>query len=62
MHRTADSQVLVENARVLKGVGGNNVQLVLVEGADHIVVQGDGGGPEDESYRTAILTFLAGVH
>jgi len=62
MHGTADSQIPVENARLLKDAGGDNVRFDLVEGADHMVLQGDGGGPEDESYRTTILAFLVSVH
>jgi dipeptidyl aminopeptidase/acylaminoacyl peptidase len=51
MHGTVDCQVPVENARLLKDAGGENVQLDVLEDADHMVVQGDGSGPEDESYR-----------
>jgi hypothetical protein len=51
MHGTADCQIPVENARLLKDAGGENVQLDLVEGAGHMVVPSDGSGPEDESYR-----------
>ena len=62
MHGTDDSQVPVENAQLLKSAGGDTVELDIVEGADHMVFVGDGSGPEDESYRNAILTFLSGIH
>ncbi len=62
MHGSKDSQVPVENAQLLKSGGGNTVELDIVEGAGHIVFVGDGGGPEDEPYRDAILTFLSGIH
>jgi hypothetical protein len=62
MYGTADSQIPVENTPLFEDVGGDNVRLDLVDGAGHMVVQGDGSGPTDESYRTAIVTFLAGVH
>jgi hypothetical protein len=51
MHGTADCQVPVENARLLKGACGGNIWLDVLEDADHMVVQGDGSGPEDESYH-----------
>ena len=62
MYGTADSEIPVENTPLFEEVGGDNVHLDLVDGAGHMVVQGDGSGPKDESYRTAILMFLAGVH
>ncbi|RIE05526.1 hypothetical protein [Candidatus Cryosericum terrychapinii] len=62
MYGTAASEISVENTPLFEDVGGDNVHLDLVDDAGHMVVQGDGSGPKDQSYRTAIPTFLAGVH
>lgn len=62
MHGTADSQVPVENARLLAGAAGANARLTLVDGADHLVYRSpDALGSEDQAYRSEILTFLSGV-
>lgn len=59
VHGTADSQVPVEQAYQLKNAGGDNIELSITEGADHLVFQGDGTGPEDSDFRRVLLDFLA---
>ncbi len=63
VHGTADGQIPVEHARLLKEAGGPNVELRLVEGADHLVFteDGNGTGQMDTTYRTCILDFLPRV-
>ena len=58
IHGTADSQVPLEQAYIIKKAGGENVELWIAEGADHLVFQGDGTGLEDADYRQTILDFL----
>ena len=60
MHGTSDGQISVENAYFLKEAGGNNVELFIVEGADHLIFTENGMGdtPEDQLYREKILEFL----
>jgi alpha-beta hydrolase superfamily lysophospholipase len=59
LHGSADSQIPVEQAYALKEAGGQNVELQIFEGADHLVFRGDGTGPEDADFRQALLNFLA---
>jgi fermentation-respiration switch protein FrsA (DUF1100 family) len=62
MHGTADSQIPVDNARLLAQAAGASARLVLVDGADHLVYRSDDAlGVEDEAYRSEIISFLAGV-
>jgi alpha-beta hydrolase superfamily lysophospholipase len=59
LHGSADSQIPVEQAYVLQEAGGQNVELQIFEGADHLVFRGDGTGLEDVGFRQAVLDFLA---
>ncbi len=58
IHGTADSQIPVENAYRLQKAGGENVQLQIVKGADHLIFIGDGTGPEDADFRQMLLQDL----
>ena len=60
MHGSSDSQISVENAYLLQEAAGNNVELFIVEGADHLIFTENGLGenPEDQLYREKILNFL----
>jgi fermentation-respiration switch protein FrsA (DUF1100 family) len=57
-HGDADSQVSVENAYTLAEAAEHQVELWIVEGADHFVYTEDGAAPEDAFYRDHILAFL----
>lgn len=57
-HGDADSQVSVENAYVLANAAEGQVDLWIVEGADHFIYTKDGAAPEDTFYRERILAFL----
>mgnify|MGYP006277464731 FL=1 len=57
-HGDADSQVSVENAYALSEAAGGQVELWIVEGADHFVYKENGAAPEDAFYRERILAFL----
>lgn len=61
MHGIMDQQIPVENAYDLKEAGGDNVQLFLIEEADHLIFtkNGLGDNPEDQIYREKILGFLS---
>jgi alpha-beta hydrolase superfamily lysophospholipase len=63
MHGAADTQIPVEHARMLRAAGGANVDLAIVDGADHLVYteDGNGRGPYDTIYRERILAFVATV-
>jgi alpha-beta hydrolase superfamily lysophospholipase len=63
MHGTADQQIPVQDAYLLKEAGGPQVELRIVEGADHLVFteDGNGKGRADTEYRTRVLDFLARV-
>lgn len=58
LHGSADSQIPVEQAYCLQEAGGQNVELQIFEGADHLVFRGDGTGFEDVDFRQAVLDFL----
>ncbi|MDO9086785.1 MAG: alpha/beta fold hydrolase [Anaerolineaceae bacterium] len=60
MHGSSDSQISLENAYLLQEAAGNNVELFIVEGADHLIFTENGLGenPEDQLYREKILNFL----
>jgi fermentation-respiration switch protein FrsA (DUF1100 family) len=53
MHGTADKQIPVGDAYLLEQAGGPNVELWIVEGADHLVYteDGNGAGANDTAYR-----------
>jgi hypothetical protein len=63
IHGTADKQTPVQDAYLLKQAGGPQVELWIVEGADHLVFmeEGIGKGPRDSAYREHILGFLSRV-
>jgi uncharacterized protein len=63
MHGTADKQIPVQDAHLLKQAGGPEVELWIVEGADHLVFSedGNGKGAADSLYREHILEFLSRV-
>jgi hypothetical protein len=48
---------------MLRAAGGANVDLAIVDGADHLVYteDGNGQGPYDTIYRERILAFVATV-
>ena len=60
MHGTADKQVPVQDAFLLKQAGGPAVELWIAKDADHLVFDMDGSSdsPEDVAYRTHVLQFL----
>jgi alpha-beta hydrolase superfamily lysophospholipase len=60
MHGSDDSQISVENAYLLQEAGGENLELLIINGADHLIFTEDGLGenPEDQLYREKILEFL----
>ncbi len=64
LHGVMDQQIPVANAYDLKEAGGDNVQLSLIEEADHLIFtqNGLGDNPEDEIYREKILEFLSTIH
>ena len=63
MHGTADRQIPVEEAYLLRNAAGPNAELWIVPGADHLVFKedGNGKGQADVDYRTHILEFLGRV-
>jgi fermentation-respiration switch protein FrsA (DUF1100 family) len=63
IHGTADKEIPVQNAYLLKQAGGPQAELWIVEGADHLVFteEGIGKGPRDSTYREHILGFLSRV-
>ncbi|HUI82878.1 MAG TPA: alpha/beta fold hydrolase [Candidatus Binatia bacterium] len=63
MHGSADRQIPVGDALLLKQAGGPDVQLWIAPGADHLIYteDGNGAGALDTGYRTHILDFLAGL-
>jgi len=63
MHGTADREVPVEQAYLLKSAGGPNVELWIVPGADHLIFteDGNGNGRADSEYRKHVLEFLGKV-
>ncbi len=58
MHGDADSQIPVANAYALAEAGGENVELWIVEGAEHFIFKVNGDAPEDAFYREKVLAFL----
>ncbi len=63
LHGTADRQIPIEHAHLLQQAGGANVELVAVEGADHLIFteDGNGSGHDDTVYRQRILDYLGKV-
>lgn len=63
MHGVLDQQISVDNAYELQKAGGENVQLVIVEGVDHLIFTQDGLGEnfEDQIYRKNVLEFLSSI-
>lgn len=63
MHGTADKQIPVRDAYLLKQAGGPSAELWIADGADHLIFTGDGNGtsPGDVGYRQQILDFLKRV-
>lgn len=61
MHGSMDQQIPVENAYELQKAGGDNVQLLIIEGADHLIFSENGLGDNelDKIYRNQILEFLS---
>lgn len=59
-HGTADRQVSVEDAYLLKRAAGETARLWIVDGADHLIFTetGNGQGAADVAYREHILQFL----
>jgi hypothetical protein len=59
-HGTADRQVSVENAYLLKRAAGATARLWIVDGADHLIFTetGNGQGSADVAYREHVLQFL----
>ena len=60
MHGTADRQIPVDEAYLLKNVAGPKAELWIVPGADHLIFKedGNGKGQADIEYRKHILEFL----
>lgn len=60
MHGSADKQIPVSHAYMLKQAGGPSVELWIAPGADHLIFAKDGTGsdPFDTEYREHILDFL----
>lgn len=63
MHGSMDQQIPVENAYELQKAGGDNVQLLIVDGADHLIFTENGLGENelDLTYRNHILEFLSSM-
>jgi alpha-beta hydrolase superfamily lysophospholipase len=63
MHGTADRQIPAEHAHLLQQAGGASVDLVLVDGADHLIFteDGNGTGHYDTVYRERIIDYLGKV-
>ncbi|HSM23463.1 MAG TPA: alpha/beta fold hydrolase [Anaerolineaceae bacterium] len=63
MHGDQDQQISVDNAYLLKEAAGDNVTIVIIEGADHLIFTQNGNGDniEDQDYRENILKFLSNV-
>jgi len=63
IHGTADRQIPVQDAYLLKQAAGPQAELWIVPGADHLVFteDGNGSGQADSAYRQRILEFLGRV-
>ena len=63
IHGTADKQIPIADAYLLKQAGGPNVELSVVEGADHLIFTDEkmDKSPIDLAYKENILQFLSGV-